>query len=273
MNKRGNGETSSQGGAIIAAIIAALVLVIAAIGVSMYLKSSETQFSLLPEFSDKKESPNGDVLVKFEIPTQKIYYYNNVKWVELKPGKFIEIDNYKITYDNLNNSFFNYYYPYGRAFGYEKVFLEKGEKVFGFDVFDIYRFENGSIALPIFSEGAYNPKLGPYYLISLSNKFFRCDPDRSFISYLFRSLIGLPQIECKEIFSLSGDLEKARRAVINYRDKPLIEGRPITIRFSKTEKTISQDFSFCVEKKYDKDLVVNLRKPLSEGEICPKLEE
>jgi len=266
MNKRGEEESSPILGTIAAGVaILALVLV----GGSVYLYGGEilNKFRLLPDISIEKESPQeGDFLVKFEISNQKIYYYSGVKWVELKPGKSIETEGYKISESELKSAF-NKYYFYGLVPREDTIFLEK-DKVFGLGSFHIYRFKNGEIAFSLTETRDIVAPHKLYYNVGLDDRLFECKVE---IGILWGLIPFGSTKECNEISIIKGEIGRAYRAVINYRDEKLIKGEPIKLIFKKTEQTVSdQELSFCVEKRYDTDLVINLRRPLSEGETCPK---
>lgn len=249
MNKKGQEEST---GNIVKAVIAAFVLVIVILGIWMFYSGKLPFFEGLPGFNQTKQGVADLEIFRYQILNDNLQYYDGTTWVDFKAGQTIEVNGKKIEESSINDDIiFNY-------IGQKNYDLLAN----GVVIVSSASYIDGTVSIPggnvVIGVKGY-PAL---YLKLDSNDVFKLDAGE------------LKKVENSEFennnfpYFLKPGSDVIKNIMV-WRDSLI--NSPVTIGYTDRGGA-SQQIITCYQKnKYetDKELVIDLSKPLQEGQSCP----
>lgn len=100
---------------LIGGVIAVAILIIVVFGVyGFYTGKAYAFFDFLPGFNSTKEGVKGIEILRYDIFNGKVEYYDGIDWNGFS-GKMVKFGDKKINYDDMKNTFENFYYKSDRG--------------------------------------------------------------------------------------------------------------------------------------------------------------
>lgn len=104
-NKRGDVTQ----GKIIALVIGVFVLVLVSIFAYSFFTGTNVFFKFIPTFNLSSSATGGLEIFRYDVPNNKLQYYDGASWNDFKLGTSLKINNKKISSDSLRSGIREFY--------------------------------------------------------------------------------------------------------------------------------------------------------------------
>ncbi len=240
MNRKAQ-ETSTRN--IIMAVIAAVVLVVAILGVYLFFSEGAGEFfKFLPDFNASKPPAVDLEILNYDIATGKIQLYDGTRWIDFEKQGSAELSRKKIVY-NIAQSDFDQFFYFSRPGDYKEGALS----------FSIVPLELGAI-----SPGTV--------IIERSGDRFAIDMENKVIPVIFDGT----KYEKTDKFSWYSEEERKSLVIKAEEYRSAVLDKSFEIRYTDMGINQAATVLVCADKEryfVDRQLVVNLAVPVN-GESC-----